>query len=878
MKKFLSLVLALVMTMSLVTISAGAKTFEDDAAIDYTEAVEVMKGIGVIDGYADGSFNPNATLTRGAAAKIICNMILGPTNAGALAVTAAPFKDVPADNVFAGYISYCVSEGIVSGYADGTFRPAGTLTGYAFMKMLLGALGSDTAAEGYSGIPSWSVNVAKRALNIGLDDGLTGSFNGTKAVTRQEACLYAFNTLKADMVEYDNDSTITVGDIVIASNSKAKPVTANGTTNKYNSLFNEYAENGNSGENTQQFAEKYFPKLDLDAAATDAYGRPANEWEYGKDTIGTYVKTPALVYTTGVKGTVMATDIDDADLDIADSVSLTVNSYKVGADVASDFEGALTAKTDVEYTGKGVQFELYTNAIDEIDQIVVIYTVLGQVTAVGKDKASTTTVDESYLTVDVDNFNGVLPVKAYAEKSSTNVKAIGFAGAYAAVAKDDYVMVVPKVSGYSHATTFTWGDGNFYTVANGDVIAIAVPETVKGVMTYKNTSTASVKIDGTSYNMAYNFGDDTAFCAVSDKQVVAYVDAYGNLLMIDGVSSTADKSVAVLDVYQALNKDGKIVPMIKGVTSNGETVNWQVHGETEQLAGAVYTYTEDSSVYTLTDLTTPGDLYDTDDDTVITKAQAGATYKVTLDTDITTSTKKICTYENLDDVDLSAYNYFADTVNFIFVNDNGTKVTATVKEGVQKVDAGEKLAIVINDDGEISTVYVLAAAKNSIDTSDALILIAEKTGSVSVYNKATEDYDEYYTYNAYVNGEKVEDFYATKYDNVTPGTFYKNELDADTGAYVLTGNEFDGDDDYGVKSQTLSDTTWYINSKIVKINGVDLSITGKTVVADDTGNEITSVAALKNAFDSREIRNADVAALYDAETGEALYIYVVDVA
>ena len=71
MKKFLSLVLALVMTMSLVTISAGAKDFTDDSKITYEEAVDVISAVKVVDGYADGSFNPNATLTRGAAAKII---------------------------------------------------------------------------------------------------------------------------------------------------------------------------------------------------------------------------------------------------------------------------------------------------------------------------------------------------------------------------------------------------------------------------------------------------------------------------------------------------------------------------------------------------------------------------------------------------------------------------------------------------------------------------------------------------------------------------------------------------------------------------------------------------------------------------------------
>ena len=147
-------------------------------------AVGIRKGaVKVIDGYADGAFNPANTLTRGAAAKIICNLLLGPTTASALVADAAPYSDVPTSNVFAGYIAYCQKEGIISGYADGTFRPAGTLTGYAFMKMLLGALGYDATIEGYIGA-NWSINVAKRALNIGLDDGLVNDFNGVKAVTR----------------------------------------------------------------------------------------------------------------------------------------------------------------------------------------------------------------------------------------------------------------------------------------------------------------------------------------------------------------------------------------------------------------------------------------------------------------------------------------------------------------------------------------------------------------------------------------------------------------------------------------------------------------------------------------------------------------------
>ena len=84
MKKFLSLVLALVMTMSLVTISAGAKDFTDNSSITYNEAIDVMSAVKVIDGYPDGSFKPSTQLNRGQAAKILCNMLLGPTTASAL--------------------------------------------------------------------------------------------------------------------------------------------------------------------------------------------------------------------------------------------------------------------------------------------------------------------------------------------------------------------------------------------------------------------------------------------------------------------------------------------------------------------------------------------------------------------------------------------------------------------------------------------------------------------------------------------------------------------------------------------------------------------------------------------------------------------------
>ena len=82
MKKLLALVLALVMSMSLVTISNAA--FKDADSIDYKEAVDVMNAVGVFVGDEKGNFNAKENLTREQAAKIIAYLELGEKAADAL--------------------------------------------------------------------------------------------------------------------------------------------------------------------------------------------------------------------------------------------------------------------------------------------------------------------------------------------------------------------------------------------------------------------------------------------------------------------------------------------------------------------------------------------------------------------------------------------------------------------------------------------------------------------------------------------------------------------------------------------------------------------------------------------------------------------------
>ena len=314
--------------------------------------------------YTDGSFNPTNTLTRGAAAKIICNLILGPTTAAALVADAAPYSDVPTTNTFAGYIAYCAKEGIISGYADGTFRPAASLSGYAFMKMLLGALGYDATTEGYTG-PNWSINVAKRALNIGLDDDLKGDFNGTKVVTREEACLYAFNTLKAPMVEYANSSSVTVNGITFTNKSDAKEIKQGSTV----IIDDEY----------QNFCEKYFTKLDREESKeTDDLGRPAITWSYDGDDVGTYAKSAKYTVVLS-KDYATDTDIEDELQDLTKNNKLTVDAKTKlalnGDDMKTSEAVALLGYTNnknEKVNTTGVTLELFCTK-NHVDKVVAYF-------------------------------------------------------------------------------------------------------------------------------------------------------------------------------------------------------------------------------------------------------------------------------------------------------------------------------------------------------------------------------------------------------------------------------------------------------------------------------------------------------------------------
>ena len=212
LKKTLALVLALVMVVGTLAISAFAASdnlagYDDKAAAkasDYADAANVSVGLGIIKGYSDKELGINLNLTREQAAKVAAYLKLGESLAEKLPASATAFTDVAASDWASKYIAYIASEGIINGNGDGTFAPQGELTGYAFAKILLNSLGKgiSTTDKGekvnaYTG-NYWMTKVAQDAATVGIFAGVASDVDLTSAISRGVAMQMLFNALKAD--------------------------------------------------------------------------------------------------------------------------------------------------------------------------------------------------------------------------------------------------------------------------------------------------------------------------------------------------------------------------------------------------------------------------------------------------------------------------------------------------------------------------------------------------------------------------------------------------------------------------------------------------------------------------------------------------------
>lgn len=194
LKKVLALVMACAM---LFTMSSFAFTdVAEDAS--YLEAVTMLSKLGIINGYEDGTFLPDNTITRAEAAKVLVCALNAAEQAEGMAEDNI-FTDVPGSHWAAGYVNYAANYGVIAGRGNGIFDPEAPVTYEEIVKMVVAMLGYTPVANIKGGYPTGYLYVANNMIKI--TKGATGVSGD--AAKRWVVARLLFNALEAKIMEQD---------------------------------------------------------------------------------------------------------------------------------------------------------------------------------------------------------------------------------------------------------------------------------------------------------------------------------------------------------------------------------------------------------------------------------------------------------------------------------------------------------------------------------------------------------------------------------------------------------------------------------------------------------------------------------------------------
>lgn len=828
LKRTLSLALAAVMLMGMMVVGAGAASsdFTDADEIKNVEAVDVMVALGILEGGDKGDFQPNSILTREQAAKIICYMLLGEEAAEKLATSGAVFTDVAADRWSAPFIGYCVNLGILAGDGQGHFFPEGKLTGAAFAKMLLVALGYDPKIENYTG-NSWTINVAADAIEAGISPkGLVL----TNDLSRQDAAQMAFQTLTANMVKYDNKGI----DIDFGNGGGSVNMGASNAEPVANNKSDDYRVVSADKDEYQQFCEKYFSDLKLDAGdVRDDFGAPATKWEYDGETVGTYATKAAVkTYVEGFDADELK-DLKDDDYDFSNA-KIYVNGVKDAGDLNS-----VETLAGREYTGTVIEMYANGDKAKAITHIVVKQGYLAQVTD----------LDDESVSLDIYN--------PWDKKTATNVTFDDdtkknndtFDKLSAKYEEDDYLIVYTKGA-----------------VVDAAVLAIADVETVSGkVATTKITAANGYNgyftIDGTKYTLASGYTEATVIKAGSEYDF--YLDENGFVIGAETVkeaSATIDEVYYVDKVWDEVSKvsGANVTTYYAQLVALDGTIS-QIELENVDKATGTGTYLTnfDGKLVTISDKKWTDNAKEThksgDDkfDLTVWAPNTEETWdlydNVTFNAKLEKTSTRIST-------SAKTFRLNADT-KYVFVEGTTNKLDTSVYTGGVAYDTSKATkSFVITEDGSAVAKYIIIVTNNADQAqtfSDDAIFIAKAS---------TEMGDGYRVQTVYYADGKKDTMNVAEGQYPLTAGFYTYDTDED-GYYVLddankmtvtTG--FVWDDEEGViANATIGKDALFQNLLTVTVDGKkveDIEVAKAAFVdthdTDKDGQYTKSVSSLES--------------------------------
>lgn len=188
-KNFTKKLLPLTLTAAMIVPSVPAMAAPSDIAGHWAESVITQwQSKGLIQGYEDGSFKPNNTITR-AEFVTLMNNAKGFGSEGSI-----NFSDVKNGSWFYSAVARAVAAGYVKGYSDGSFKPGNTITRAEAAVMIANAARlSANEAGAYrftdvGSIPAWARGSVGAVVAAGYMTGYPdGSFYANASISRAEA-------------------------------------------------------------------------------------------------------------------------------------------------------------------------------------------------------------------------------------------------------------------------------------------------------------------------------------------------------------------------------------------------------------------------------------------------------------------------------------------------------------------------------------------------------------------------------------------------------------------------------------------------------------------------------------------------------------------
>ncbi|GGG84323.1 hypothetical protein GCM10010918_47680 [Paenibacillus radicis (ex Gao et al. 2016)] len=211
-KSLLAFVLAFSLVLS-VAVPAFAATPSDAVGKKEQSAIEELVALGIINGYADGSFKPDNNITRAELAKIVVSATGGASAAALMQNVKPQFKDVKVNEWYTGFINVAATKGYIFGDAGtGKFRPNDNIKFEEVVAIIIRALGyNDKNLLG-----SWPYNVLVKAEDIELFKNVDIK-PGTLA-TRAVVAQVTSNGLSQPLVKWDAEKQyyVAAGGILIS--------------------------------------------------------------------------------------------------------------------------------------------------------------------------------------------------------------------------------------------------------------------------------------------------------------------------------------------------------------------------------------------------------------------------------------------------------------------------------------------------------------------------------------------------------------------------------------------------------------------------------------------------------------------------------------